>query len=63
MESVLKGVNKVIIDGQQGGVAGGGTGGMAGVVPYLPLPALEARPRAPQQQPGAAASGVQGGGQ
>jgi membrane protease subunit HflK len=62
MESVLKGVNKVIIDGQQGGVAGGG---MAGVVPYLPLPALEARPRAPQPQQsgGVAQGGVQGGGQ
>ena len=54
MENVLKGVNKVIIDGPQG------TGG-PGVVPYLPLPGLEQRPRAPQQQTGA--QGSQGGSQ
>lgn len=40
MEEVLKGVNKVIIDGKQG---------QNGVVPYLPLPDLERRAR--QQQP------------
>jgi membrane protease subunit HflK len=46
METVLKGSNKVIIDGQ----------GNNGVVPYLPLPALEERARqartAPEPQPG-----------
>jgi len=56
MEGVLKGVNKVIIDGPQG------TGG-PGVVPYLPLPGLEQRPRAPQQQLPGGAQGGQGGGQ
>ena len=40
MEEVLKGVNKVIIDAKSGG---------NGVVPYLPLPALERRP--PAQPP------------
>lgn len=40
MEEVLKGVNKVIIDGKQGS---------NGVVPYLPLPELERRAR--EQQP------------
>lgn len=38
MEAVLKGMNKVIIDGQNGN----------GVVPYLPLPDLERRARAGQ---------------
>lgn len=41
MEEVLKGVNKVIIDGEQGA---------NGVVPYLPLPELERRSR---EQPNA----------
>lgn len=45
MEQVLKGVNKVIIDGNQGG---------NGVVPYLPLPDLDRRAR--EQPPQAAAS-------
>ena len=42
MEDVLKGMNKVIIDGQAGN----------GVVPYLPLPPLDrgAKPAAPQAQ-------------
>jgi membrane protease subunit HflK len=40
MESVLTGMNKVIIDGRQGG---------NGVIPYLPLPDLERRARQPQQ--------------
>ena len=40
MEQVLKGVNKVIIDGQQGA---------NGVVPYLPLPDLERRAPAPRR--------------
>jgi membrane protease subunit HflK len=42
MEDVLKGMNKVIIDGQAGN----------GVVPYLPLPGLDkgAKPGAPQAQ-------------
>jgi membrane protease subunit HflK len=39
MESVLKGMNKVIIDGQGGN----------GVIPYLPLPDLERRARTAQQ--------------
>ena len=55
MEQVLKGVNKVIIDGKQGA---------NGVVPYLPLPELE-RGRA-QPQPAAAPAqleGVQGAAQ
>jgi membrane protease subunit HflK len=43
MEQVLKGVNKVIIDGQQGGGNG--------VVPYLPLPELERRAREQRPQP------------
>jgi membrane protease subunit HflK len=47
MEQVLKGVNKVIIDGKQGG---------SGVVPYLPLPELERRAR--EQQPQAGSQGV-----
>jgi membrane protease subunit HflK len=38
MEAVLKGMNKVIIDGGQGG---------NGVVPYLPLPELERRAATP----------------
>ena len=41
MEEVLKGMNKVIIDGQNG----------QGVVPYLPLPDLDQRARQPQAQP------------
>jgi membrane protease subunit HflK len=45
MEQVLKGVNKVIIDGNQGG---------NGVVPYLPLPDLDRRAR--EQPPQAAVS-------
>jgi membrane protease subunit HflK len=45
MEEVLKGVNKVIIDGNQSG---------NGVVPYLPLPDLDRRAR--EQPPQAAAS-------
>ena len=51
MEEVLKGVNKVIIDGKQGG-------GASGVVPYLPLPDLERRARGGQQasQAGAGSS-------
>jgi hypothetical protein len=42
MEDVLKGMSKVIIDGQNG----------AGVVPYLPLPPLDkgARPATPPAQ-------------
>ena len=42
MEDVLKGMNKVIIDGQAGN----------GVVPYLPLPPLDrnAKPAAPPAQ-------------
>jgi membrane protease subunit HflK len=48
MEEVLKGMNKVIIDSQNG----------QGVVPYLPLPDLEQRARQPQAQPA-----VQGAGQ
>ena len=48
MEEVLKGMSKVIIDGQNG----------QGVVPYLPLPELQQRSRQPQAQPTA-----QGGGQ
>lgn len=55
MEDVLKGMNKVIIEGNQEG--GGGTG----VVPYLPLPALDAM-RAPRPPQAAAPTG-QGGGQ
>jgi membrane protease subunit HflK len=47
MEQVLKGVNKVIIDGKQGA---------NGVVPYLPLPELERRAR--EQQPQAGSQGV-----
>ena len=42
MENVLKGTNKVIIDGQPGG---------QGVVPYLPLPDLERRARATTDAP------------
>jgi membrane protease subunit HflK len=42
MEQVLKGGNKVIIDGEQGG---------GGVVPYLPLPELERRAREQRPQP------------
>lgn len=41
MEEILRGVNKVIIDGQGAG---------NGVVPYLPLPELERRSREQQQQ-------------
>jgi membrane protease subunit HflK len=48
MEQVLKGVNKVIIDGKQGANS---------VVPYLPLPELERRARE-QQQPPADSQGV-----
>ncbi|HEX6013615.1 MAG TPA: FtsH protease activity modulator HflK [Geminicoccaceae bacterium] len=43
MEQVLKGMNKVIIDGQQGA---------NGVVPYLPLPELERRAREQRPQDG-----------
>jgi membrane protease subunit HflK len=46
MEDVLKGMNKVILDGQT-------TGGAGGVVPYLPLPGLDSRPK-----PAAAAGGA-----
>ena len=46
MEQILRGTNKVIIDGQ------GGENGQ-GVVPYLPLDALRQQPRPQgQQQPG-----------
>ena len=59
METMLKGVNKVIIDGPTGG---------NGVVPYLPLPDLDRRARE-QQRPAAPTSpssqleGVQGAAQ
>ena len=52
MENVLKGTNNVIIDGQNGGAQG--------VVPYLPLPTLDARARS---QPAAPVAVGQGGGQ
>jgi modulator of FtsH protease HflK len=56
MEEVLKRTNNVIIDGQgaANGAAGGGAAaaGGTGVVPYLPLPALDARARPPQPQQG-----------
>ncbi len=39
MEDVLKGMNKVILDGQPGGAGG------SGVVPYLPLPGLDPKAR------------------
>ena len=55
MEEVLKGVNKVIIDGKHGG---------NGVVPYLPLPELERRAREqPPRGAGRPARGVQGAAQ
>jgi membrane protease subunit HflK len=58
MEQVLKGGNKVIIDGKQGA---------NGVVPYLPLPELDRRAREQRQgQPPAPSSqleGVQGAAQ
>jgi membrane protease subunit HflK len=53
MEEILKGGNKVIIDGQQGA---------NGVVPYLPLPELERRARE-QQGPQAQLGASQGTGQ
>ena len=46
MEQVLKGVNKVIIDGKEGS---------NGVVPYLPLPELERRAREPRPEAAGAA--------
>lgn len=52
MEDVLTGLNKVIIDSEQSG---------SGVVPYLPLPELEARARE-QRGSGSASSGSGGSG-
>jgi membrane protease subunit HflK len=49
MEEVLKGVNKVIIDGKEGA---------NGVVPYLPLPELERRAREPQPPAQTSSQGV-----
>jgi membrane protease subunit HflK len=49
MEEVLKGVNKVIIDGKQGANS---------VVPYLPLPELERRAREQQPQAQLGAQGA-----
>jgi membrane protease subunit HflK len=54
MEQVLKGVNKVIIDGEQGA---------NGVVPYLPLPDLERRAREPRKDAPSQLEGVQGAAQ
>ena len=57
MEQVLKGVNKVIIDGKEGG---------NGVVPYLPLPDLERRARETREStatPPAQLDGIQGAAQ
>ena len=56
MEQVLKGMNKVIIDSKQGA---------NGVVPYLPLPELQGRPRPPQAETTAPGQldGVQGAAQ
>ena len=54
MEQVLKGMNKVIIDGRNGA---------NGVVPYLPLPELERRARERQQEAPASLDGVQGAAQ
>ena len=49
MEDVIKGVNKVIIDGQSNAAANGGGNG---VVPYLPLPGLDQRARQQGQPAG-----------
>ena len=54
MEQVLKGVNKVIIEGKEGS---------NGVVPYLPLPELERRAREPRSEAPAQLDGVQGAAQ
>jgi modulator of FtsH protease HflK len=54
MEQVLKGMNKVIIDGKEGS---------SGVVPYLPLPDLERRAREPRPEAPAQLDGVQGAAQ
>ena len=54
MEQVLKGVNKVIIDGKEGG---------NGVVPYLPLPDLERRARESREQAPSQIDSVQGAAQ
>ncbi len=53
MEQVLRGMNKVVIDP---------SASTAGVVPYLPLPELERRGRAPATTPGSAAGSATGTG-
>ncbi len=53
MEQVLRGMNKVVIDP---------SASASGVVPYLPLPELERRGRAPPTTPGTAAGSATGTG-